>query len=262
MSDDKVRVAAENNARWCNAVCQAHGCPCKFIEDAWFNSGTPPPYYSNMVAMRGGSSAAGQQRLIRETLAENPGRSFAFKDSFSCIDPLACLDNATAERRRRFDLLFEASWIWLDPARFVPRPVHLRWTRIETDAELLDFERAWRNDQANHTAIGTPRQFPAGLLADPAIAFLAGKDTDAGVKAVAIANRTDEVIGLSNIFGPGISAAELWHGAVSAAMRSFPSELPLVGYERDDDLKQAVALGFAPIGSLRVFVMNTAGKPT
>ncbi len=260
MSDDRVRVAAENNARWCHAVCQAHGCPCKFIEDAWFNSGTPPPYYSNMVAMRGGSSVAGQQRLIRETLGANPGRSFAFKDSFSCIDPLACLDNATAERRRRFGLLFEASWIWLDPARFAPKSVHLHWARIGTDAELLDFERAWRNDQANHAAIGTPRQFPASLLADPAIAFLAGKDRDGRVKAVAIANRTDEVIGLSNVFGPGVRAAELWHGAVSATMRSFPSELPLVGYERDDDLKQAVALGFVTIGSLRVFVLNTAGN--
>jgi len=75
------------------------------------------------------------------------------------------------------------------------------------------------------------------------------------IVAVAVANRAGDVIGLSNVFGRA-SAAELWSGATSAARDAFPTALPLVGYERGDDLRLATDSGFQPIGSLRVYVLS------
>lgn len=241
--------AARNNAIWCDAVCRAHGCPCEFVADAWLNRGTPPPYYSNMVTMRGGGSAIAQQKLIRQILESEPDRSFGFKDSFSCIDTTG-LGGA-----RKFEKLFEATWIWLDSENIQPRKSSLRWERIGTDPDLLNWEHTWRGDAANQSA-GSFRQFPPSLLDNPEVAFLAGKDAGNRILAVAVANHTGEVIGLSNVFGPACSGEELWAGATHAAVNAFSKPLPLVGYERGESLRQALDQGFEPIGPLRVYVLN------
>ena len=248
-SDEQVRVAAENNARWCDAVCRAHGLSCEFTAGAWLTRGAPPPYYSNLVAIRAGEAVSQQQRLIREIVTSDPGRSFGFKDSFCCIDPVK------AGGDRQFDFLFEATWIWSDPACVDRRKTAMRWGRVESEPALLQWERAWRGDAANQSAAGIARQFPDSLLVNRDIAFLAGTSADEEIVAVAVANRTGDVIGLSNVFGRA-SAANLWLGATSAARDAFPTALPLVGYERGNDLRHATDSGFQAIGSLRVYVVK------
>jgi hypothetical protein len=199
------------------------------------------------VTIRAGGAVARQQRLIREIVTSDPGRSFGFKDSFCRIDPIE------AGGDRQFDMLFQATWIWSDAARIGRRKTAIRWGRVESEPALLQWERAWRRDAANQSAAGIARQFPDSLLADRDIAFLAGTSADDEIVAVAVANRTGDVIGLSNVFGRA-SAAELWSGATSAARDAFSTALPLVGYERGDDLRHATEAGFQPIGSLRVYV--------
>ena len=71
--------------------------------------------------------------------------------------------------------------------------------------------------------------------------------------AGAIANRTDNVVGLSNVFAPEGAAARFWPGRVSAAIDAF-ARLPLVGYESGSELAIALALGFEAVGPLRVWV--------
>lgn len=196
MSHEQVQAAAENNACWCDAVCRAHGLSCEFTAGAWVMRGTPPPYYSNLVTIRAGEAVSQQQQgLIREIVTSDPGRSFGFKDSFCCIDPVE------AGGGRQFDVLFEATWIWSDAARGRPRKTAMRWGKIESETELLKWERAWRGDAANQSASPIARQFPASLLANPDIAFLAGRSADDEIVAVAVASRTGDVIGLSNVFG-------------------------------------------------------------
>jgi hypothetical protein len=212
------------------------------------NRGIPPPFYSNLVTMRGGASAEPQRRLIREMLASCPDRPFGFKDSFSCIGA------AVAGGDRRFHVLFEATWIWLDAALIVPGRTDLSWVRAGTDADLLEWESAWRHDDANLAAANAPRQFPGSLLADPELAFLAGKTPEGQIKAVAAANLSGDSVGLSNVFGPRVAAPDLWRGATIAAKHAFPQGRQLVGYERSDNLTHATALGFEPIGTLRVYV--------
>jgi hypothetical protein len=217
--------------------------------------GTPPPYYSNLVTIRAGEAVSQQQRLIREIVTSDSGRSFGFKDSFCCIDPVE------AGGGRQFDVLFEATWIWSDAANVAPRKTAMRWCRVESESGLLQWERAWRGDAANQSATAIARQFPALLLANRDIAFLAGTSAEDEIVAVAAANRTGDVIGLSNVFGHA-SAGERWPGATSAAREAFPPGLPLVGYERGDNLRHATDSGFRPIGPLRVYVLKPADDTT
>jgi hypothetical protein len=249
VSHEQVQVAAENNARWCDTVCRAHGLSCEFTAGAWVTRGTPPPYYSNLVTIRDGEVAVQQQKLIQKMLKSDPGPSFSFKDSFCCIDPVA------ASGGRPFDLLFEATWIWSDAARAGPRRTAIRWGNVKDETELLKWEHAWRGDVANQSASASARQFPVSLLAKRDIAFLAGRSADDEIVAVAVANRTGSAIGLSNVFGRA-SAAEIWPGVTAAAREAFPPGLPLVGYERGDDLRHATSCGFCPIGRLRVYAIN------
>jgi hypothetical protein len=251
VSNERVQVAAENNACWCDAVCRAHGLSCEFTAGAWVTRGIPPPYYPNLVTIRGGEAASQQQKLIREILTSDPGRSFSLKDSFCCIDP------AESGGGRPFDVLFEATWIWSDATSVGPGNTAMRWGNVENETELLKWERAWRGDAANQSASALSGQFPASLLANRDIAFLAGTSTNDEIVAVAVANRTGDAIGLSNVVGRA-GTAGLWPGAASAARETFLPGLPLVSYQRGDDLKRAISSGFRPIGPLRVYVINTA----
>jgi hypothetical protein len=37
MNDDRVELAARNNAVWCDTVCRAHGVPGEFLNGIWVN---------------------------------------------------------------------------------------------------------------------------------------------------------------------------------------------------------------------------------
>ena len=75
--------------------------------------------------------------------------------------------------------------------------------------------------------------------------------------ALAIANRSDDgsgpVVGISNIVLQGEDPERYRLGAVMAARDAFPG-LSMVGYERGDDLTAMLAIGFQPLGPLRVWL--------
>jgi hypothetical protein len=74
------------------------------------------------------------------------------------------------------------------------------------------------------------------------VTFLRGDD--GGV----IANRSESVVGLSNLFGD-------WPAAVRSVAARHPG-LPLVGYESGDDLAAAHRAGFLSTGPLRVWIKD------
>src|SRR5438067_1586880 len=86
-----VLAAAENNARWCDAVCRSHGLATRFAGDLWHALGGAPRFYPDVVTLR--PTAA-----VEDVLACAPA---SVKDSF------ACLDLAPAG----FDVLFDAQWL-------------------------------------------------------------------------------------------------------------------------------------------------------
>ena len=66
--------AARNNARWCNAVCFAHGKSGRFLEHMWVNAEAVPRFYPNAVTLSAADRDIDEQRQTVRIL----GREFCF----------------------------------------------------------------------------------------------------------------------------------------------------------------------------------------
>ncbi len=254
MTTDRAALCARNNALWCDAVCRAHGVPGEFVGGLWLNRQPVPRFYSNAITLSP-KDPAGQRAWVEHLMTRRAG--FSVKDSFAALD-LSDLG---------FDVLFEATWLWreagvhptfgsdADQVRHTQESAthqELAWSVVTDAAGLARWEAAWAGLHAGQVVPGSERVFRRGLLREAGVALLAGA-RDGQVVAVAAANQTGEVVGLSNVFAPAEDAAMAWAGAVAFAAGLFPGR-PLVGYERGDDLAQARAVGFVPVGPLRVWV--------
>jgi hypothetical protein len=155
------------------------------------------------------------------------------KDSFSVL-PL---------EPAGFRLLFEAEWL-VRPV--LPAHPHGRWTRVRAEPALAAWEAAWGESASK------PRVFLPALLERSDVAILAALGAEGEVTAGVVANRSRKAVGLSNFFAREEREA-LRAGCVDAAQREFPG-LPLVGYESGQDLTESRALGFVPVGALRVWL--------
>ncbi|MFJ6836953.1 hypothetical protein [Streptomyces sp. NPDC091209] len=225
-----VRAAAHNNAEWCAAISRSHGVAGEFGEQAWAAPSRTPLYYPDAVTLVPGADPAA---LVDRIDTAAPGASV--KDSF------ADLDLATAG----FQVLFDARWIHR-PANEPVGPSGLAWD-VAGDAETLrDWATAW--DDGN----GNADLFRPELLDDPATFVLAGHSADGRVVAGAVASRSDQVIGVSNVFALDGGPDTAWPVVLDAVHRLCPT-LPVVGYEHGDALAAAVRHGFEPVGPLRIW---------
>jgi hypothetical protein len=219
-----VLAAAENNARWCDAVCRSHALPTRFVDGLWVALEGAPPFYPDAVTIRPDISSA-------DVMTRLPLAAESVKDSFACL-------NLDAEG---FSVFFDARWITQRSPRSAATA--LVWTAVEGAGELADWTSAAALD-------GIIR---AGLLAEPGIRILAGRrSNDAAIDAGAIANVTGDVVGLSNVFSEDHHAHAVWHDLQGVVATEFPGRA-IVGYERGDDLTSAIASGFTPLDSLRVW---------
>ncbi len=241
--------AARNNAIWCDTICRAHGIPGEFFDALWLNRKAAPRFYPNVVTLSASPDTTSQRAHIETLLSSGLPPSWAVKDSYCTLDL----------RALGFEVLFEASWIWLPPTlvQAADAAHHVQWTQVKSEAVLAQWESAWNNDPANDVATPRPRLFLPSLLADPNLAFLAAYHGDT-IIAGAIANRTSDVVGLSNIFTPPDNKEVYWASCGSAVQRCFP-DLPLVGYEHGAELAIAEAVGFEKLQDLRVWIQR--GQP-
>jgi hypothetical protein len=258
VNTSEAALGARNNSLWCDAVCRAHGRPGEFQAGLWLNRQPVPRFYSNAITLSP-KDPAGQRAWVEHLMTRRPG--FSVKDSFATLD-LSGLG---------FDVLFEATWLWRDPVRRTflsashllegQKKVHrtsesathreLSWLVVQDAAGLARWEAAWAGLHAGQVVPGSERIFRGGLLHEPGVALLAG--TRAGqIVAVAAANQTGDVVGLSNVFAPAVEAAAVWADVVDYVGELFPGR-PLVGYERGDDLALALGVGFRAVGPLRVW---------
>ncbi|MCJ0875349.1 hypothetical protein [Streptomyces sp. AP-93] len=231
-TEELLLAAAYNNAAWCAAVCRDGA----FTAQAWSSPRPTPLYYPDAVTLTRDTDTAALLAGI-DTAAPRA----SVKDSF------AVLDLAPAG----FEVLFGAEWIHRPASAPAAAPA-LAWSRICGPAELEAWETAWDGEESTGL-------FHAGLLDGEAegaaeIAFLAGRDAEGRILAGAAANRTGEVVGISNVFSAdGTPDDEAWAGALTLAASLWPG-LGLVGYESGDDLDTALRHGFTAIGPLRVWV--------
>jgi hypothetical protein len=237
MTGERTTQAARNNAAWCDAVCRAHGRPGEFCDGIWINRHETPRFYPNAVTLSATASAAQLERIDEIVRAPLEGE-WAVKDSFGNLDLAP----------RGFRVLFAASWIWRPPS--LPRPsdasAGVRWVRVRTASDLAAWEAAWSGEPV---AAGI---FRPALLGDENVTVFAAS-REGRIVAGGIANRTGDVVGLSNLFVPAHDSDALRTGCVAAVIDAFP-HLPIVGYEQGEDLAAAQALGFEALGPLRVWV--------
>ena len=67
------------------------------------------------------------------------------------------------------------------------------------------------------------------------------------------ANHTPGVVGFSNFFAEDAEREPIMASALGAVLLLAPG-LPVVGYDRGDDLAHAKRLGFQTVGALRVWL--------
>jgi hypothetical protein len=123
-----VKLAAHNNAEWCDIVCRAHGVIGAFYTDAWASIRRTPPLYPDAVALDRSLSA----EQVLEYVDDSAGCSV--KDSFGVMDLTAA----------GFRVLFEAEWIHRSP-RPTPKPrnARLSWKHVRDAETLMSWESAW-----------------------------------------------------------------------------------------------------------------------
>jgi hypothetical protein len=226
-----VRAAARNNAEWCAVMSRSHGLAGAFGPQAWTAPARTPRYYPDAVTLVPGADPGA---LVARIDTATPHASV--KDSFADLD----LSGAG------FHVLFEAQWIHR-PAREPALAPAFAWD-VAGDPETL---RAWA--LAWGDGAGTASLFRPELLHDPATFVLAGRSARGRVVAGAVASRSDDVVGISNVFAPDGGPDAAWPVVLEAVHRLFP-ELPVVGYAHGEDLTAALRHGFEPVGPLRVWL--------
>lgn len=220
--------AIENNARWCDLVCRSHGIPTQISRAAWAARRRAPQLYPDAISLLPDAPA---EEVLKPVEA---GLGCSVKDSFASMDL----------ERFGFDELFEAHWIYREPARRSERS-SVAWSIVESEDAFAEWV---------HVA-GLEHTIGSDLLRDSAVRFLSAHGPD-GVGAGAIASRTGSVVGVSNVFSVSIDIDETWATLADAFARAFPS-LALVGYEHGESLAAALASGFTTVGPLRVWLRTT-----
>nr|WP_189295887.1 hypothetical protein [Streptomyces cinerochromogenes] len=231
MKQSLIRAAARNNAEWCASMNRSHGLTGEFGEQAWAVPSRPPLYYPDAVTLVPGADAAALVDRIDTAAA-----GACVKDSFADLD----LTGAG------FEVLFDAQWIHR-PAGAPPTSPGLAWDVVRDRDTLRAWALAWDDGDGNADL------FRPELLDDPATSVFVGRSPDGRVAAGAVASRSDDVVGISNVFAVEGGADRAWPGVLDAAHRLFPA-LPVVGYEHGADLEAAVRHGFEAVGPLRVWL--------
>jgi hypothetical protein len=219
----RVRAAARNNAELCDVVSRVHGAAGVFAADAWTSARRTPPLYPDAVTLLPEVDAAS----LLARIDRSPGASV--KDSFATLD--LAPDG--------FRILFEAEWIFrLGNAPVADAPA---WSAVADADALAEWERAWAGDDPPLDL------FPSSLLTEPDVVFLSGGD------AGAILNRSENVVGISNLFARTGDLANAWTGCLGEVSARFPG-VPMVGYEPNASLDPAYRVGFRSIGRLRIWI--------
>jgi hypothetical protein len=232
-------VAAYNNAVWCDTLCRSHNVMGEFHETFWISRHQTPIYYPNLVTLSPKANITPHQHALAELLTVKRDYTISVKDSFAVLDltPFG------------FHELFRAQWIFRQAPADLSRQgtADLQWKRITSARELLRWEEA-----RSQTASSLIRLFLPALLHDADICIIAAYKENQ-IVAGAIANRTTDVVGLSNVFAPKQETERYWEGLLSLTATHYPS-LPIVGYEQDESLTIALHVGFTTLGPLRVWI--------
>jgi hypothetical protein len=227
---------AANNADLYQAVFRAHNIACRRTADSWISNSQAPPYYSNFVTLSVEDDGKLLSQISKLQLELKP--PFTVKDSFAILD-LAKLE---------FDVLFDATWISRSSTREAGKLPH-GWRQIFSEVDFERWRIGWTKSSPTNEHVFIPK-----MLFDPELIFFA-REEKGTFTAGCLANRSANVIGLSNMFYPAVDT-DCFNQAV-VCIESISHGLPIVGYEHGEALQLAHSAGFQTVGPLRVWIKGT-----
>jgi hypothetical protein len=228
---DLLRLAALNNAEWCDTVARTHGLTGAFGDGLWSSAERTPDLYPDAVTLRPGVPASAVLAAVDAT------DGCSVKDGFA---DLALGDHG-------FGLLLAGRWIGRLPGHATPPPpppARLTWSPARSVQDVAEFGDAWGR--------GGPHPFRPALLEDRRATLLTGRLAGTVVAGAAL-NDTGPVTGVSNVFGADADPAELW-AELDAALTAHLGGRPLVGWASVQDLREPLTRGFSDLGPLRVWL--------
>lgn len=233
--DERVILAARNNAFWCDVICRSHGLRTDLDDLMWSSPTRTPPYYPDAVIL----SPDVSEYDVLARIDSSDGCSV--KDSFSSLD-LSIED---------FARLVEGQWVWHEGPSAAVAAGGRRWSAVSSPAELEDWQRAWSRGEPDAAIFRPP------LLAEPGVHVLAAREPrhtpDGPIVAGAILSVSGPVAGIGNLFAVDGDESRVW-SEVAAHARELTGGLALVGWEAGDSLDQAVAAGCVRLGPLTVWI--------
>lgn len=227
--DHLLRLAIEDNVRWCSAVCKAHGADDILSTSLWLNHKPSPRYYPNIISREPGAQAQISKEIERLRALDTPV-GWGIKDSFADL-ALAHLG---------FEAVVNGSWFGGVPDVPAQSPEH--WKKALSVGELRNWEAAWDGESDHHI-------FPDALLTDSRIEFWY-KTVNGAIDAGFICFHTEYAVGLSNWFSQ--SAQSIFDiGAFDIIGANFPG-VPVVFWSSDDNTPQQHAV--ARLAPLKVWI--------
>jgi hypothetical protein len=221
-----LRAAVDASLAWYDALCSLHGVPCGIQDDVWAAYAPPPPLHS------AAKSVEPTTRVDRVLAAVEALEHGGVADSFGAFD-------LTEEG---FELLFDAQWIHRPAESGDRRGVPPDWSIVTSTAELQEWT-------SHHD---TQQVLLPGLLERSSFVVLGkrGRDSD-DISAGVVLHLCTGAVSVSNLWAD--DPDPVWAEVVSAASALFPGRA-LVGYEYGADLERAQTVGFAAVGTQRVWV--------
>lgn len=223
MITDPLAAAITASQGWYELIFDLHGRRFRLTEDLWIAQDAPPPWHSGAITQRPSLSADEMIKLL--------GDGFAW----SVADTHADLDLSD----HGYVVLFDATWIHAPAIPSTDHAIPPNWSVITTPAELAE----WSD---RHDYLGV---LPAAALQLPELRILA-RTRSGQFTGGAVLHRTDSAVGVSNVWAEGDRID--WTELMIIASHLYPGR-DLVGYERDQDLTDAMSAGFVPVGPHRVW---------
>jgi hypothetical protein len=224
-------IAASNNAEWCDLVCAACGIRGQIAPDAWTSAKRTPDLFPDAVTLVPSPSVPS----LLSRIDVGPGCSV--KDSF------AALDLGSAGFRR----LFDAQWIVAEPSSTTGHTAPPAWSSLRDP-------RQFRWLETLHTVQSSQTGLPASVLGNDDV-LAAARMEDGSLSGGALFNRSEQAVGISNVFSLRDDGAPFWRECLELSAAEFPA-VPVVGYESGEALRNAEAAGFRAVGPLRVWIMD------
>ncbi|HEV2708132.1 MAG TPA: hypothetical protein VGV59_19605 [Pyrinomonadaceae bacterium] len=234
----RLQKAIRNNNGLYEALFNSRQIKFSRTDSIWYSTEQTPPLYSNLVTLSSEWKPDAVFRAIDLHYEKEKWDEWSLKDSFGVLDL----------RAEGFAKLFDAQWVYLDAASFIPGSAEhdLSFAILTREDALAAWSRAWDDDERLGEEL-----FDAKLLNNQKVHFVAGY-SKAELVCGCLVNQTDDVLGISNLFAPGADVG-YWSGLIDF-IRGAIARLDIVGYERHETAERLRRLGFEPIGKLTVWL--------